>query len=244
MKKIYCFIFFQILHSISFGQNFEGKIIYKVINVDSVNNLRSTEIDEEYFKDANFKVVNIDSSDKLEWYDKDKNKYFSLLRNLDTFKTPSETLPFEQTIQNYFSLQWSLYINSDNRYYAKFSNSDTLKWTDGSLNHDSIISMHINKDVVKVLGYNCDELIINCNNGIKKYYYNSSNFRMDAKQFIKYKSGNWTDFLLMTNSLPLMQIEDSQNNHFETIAIDIVEMKLDEAFLKLPKNSITAKNDY
>ncbi len=195
MKKIYCFFLFQILLSTSYGQNFEGKIVYKMIFKDSSTGYNFNSFYQQYFKDGNFKVITNDSM-----------------------------------------YQWSLYINSENKYYSKLANSDTLQWTDGSLNHDSIISMHINKNVIKILGYNCDELILTCNNGIKKYYYCSSNFKMDAKQFLKYKSGNWTDFLLMSNSLPLMQIEDSKNTHFETIAVEAAEMKLDDTFFKLPKN--------
>lgn len=202
MKKIYPFILFQILFSHAFGQNFEGKIVYKVDFKDSSANFNFSAIDQEYFKDGNFKVVSTDSI-----------------------------------------YQWSLYINSENKYYTKLANSDTIRWTDGTLNHDSIISMHINKNVLKILGYDCDELIMTCNNGIKKYYYSSSNFKINAKQFIKYKSGNWTDFLLITNSLPLMQIEDGKNVHTKIVAIETAKIKLDETFFKLPKNSILSKSE-
>jgi hypothetical protein len=201
MKKIYFFLIFQISLSTCYAQNFEGKIIYKVIFKDSIDNFTYSSIMQEYFKDGNLKVI---SSDSL--------------------------------------YQWSLYINSENKYYTKLANSDTLRWTDGALNHDSIISIQINKNVIKILGYNCNELIMTCNNGIKKYYYSPLNFKTDAKQFIKYKSGNWTDFLLITNSLPLMQIEDNKNTHTQIVAIETMEMKLDDTFFKLPKNSILSKN--
>ena len=208
--------------------------------MDSSSNLKSIEIDQQYFKDGNFKVVNIDSSYHFEWYDKNKNRYISLLRDADTFKTTFETLPFHETIKG-FAVQWSLYINSVNKYYLKMPNSDTVKWTDGSLNHDSIISIYTYKNVAKILGYNCDEIVMICTNGIKKFYYSTSNFKVNSKQFIKYKSGNWTDFLLMTNSLPLMQIEQSDKSYTEIVAIKAEKMKLDEEFFKLPKNLIISK---
>ena len=203
MKTIYCFILFQILLSTCIGQNFEGRIVYKVEFTDSSADYHFSSIDQEYFKNGDFKVVSSDS-----------------------------TYP------------WSLYINAENKYYARLGKSDTVKWTDGTLNHDSIISIHSIKNVINILGYNCDECIMTCTNGIKKYYYSSTNFKMDGKQFIDYRSGNWADFLLLTNSLPLMQIEDSKNTHTRIVAIATAKMKLDESFFKLPGNAILVKEVY
>src|SRR6185437_10864832 len=98
MKKIYLFLLSQILLLTVSGQNFEGKITYRLTSIDSSTNLKSSEIDEEYFKDGDFKVINIDSSYRFEWYDKRKDKYISLKRDADTFKTTKETLPFEAKI--------------------------------------------------------------------------------------------------------------------------------------------------
>jgi hypothetical protein len=202
--------------------------------------LKFSFISEEYFKDSNFKTVYIDSSYKIEWYDRKGNRYISLRRESDTFKTSKETLPFEASIPDW-STQWDLYVNSDNKCYSKLPNSDTLEWTDGSLYHDSILSMHVNKNVTRLLGYTCGELVIICTNGVKQFYYSPINFKVNSKQFIKYKSGNWTDFLLIANSLPLMQIEHRDKLYTEIVAIKAEEMKLNNGFFTVPGNLIISK---
>ena len=79
-----------------------------------------------------------------------------------------------KSVTNGTLMQWQLYINSENKLYSKMSNSETVFWNDGLTNTDSIISVELNKNVIEILGYKCDELILTCKSGIQKYYFNST----------------------------------------------------------------------
>src|SRR6202012_3387001 len=89
---------------------------------------------------------------------------------------------------------WQIYVNSDNKLYNKFSNSATVFWIDGSVNKDSVISVQLNKNAVEILGYQCDELVLNCKTGVEKYYF-TSKFPVDSKLFAKHLCQNWYDYL-------------------------------------------------
>ncbi|UXP33342.1 hypothetical protein N6H18_05175 [Reichenbachiella agarivorans] len=71
-----------------------------------------------------------------------------------------------RSVSNGSFSQWQLYLNAENRLYSKLSNSEVILWNDGSVKSDSIVSMELNKGVVDILGYKCDELILSCTSGI------------------------------------------------------------------------------
>ena len=95
----------------------------------------------------------------------------------------------------------------------------------------------------EVLGYKCDEVILTCKSGTQKYYF-SSKISVDTKLFTNHKYGNWYDFLLKSNSLPLKSVVDNGQFSLETIAIEVKEMKLDKSLFELPANSKTMKSPY
>lgn len=134
--------------------------------------------------------------------------------------------------------QWSIYKNSENKYYNKLSNSDTVTWTNGNINHDSVINSQVNKNISEILGYRCDEIILTTKSGIKKFYFNANSvLSTDPKKFINYEAGNWYDFLSISNSLPLRTIEDNEFSTYELIAKEIIPKKLENDFFNLPANT-------
>ena len=148
-----------------------------------------------------------------------------------------------KSVTNGTLMQWQLYVNSENKLYSKMSNSETVFWNDGLTNTDSIISIKLNKNVIKILGYECDELILTCKSGIQKYYFNST-LKVDVSLFENHKFGNWYDFLKESNSLPLKMIIDNAQFTMENIATEVKEMKLNEKDFQLPENTKTAKSPY
>tara|TARA_B110000114_G_C14895954_1_gene318691 strand:+ start:74 stop:703 length:630 start_codon:yes stop_codon:yes gene_type:complete len=148
-----------------------------------------------------------------------------------------------KSVTNGTLMQWQLYVNSENKLYSKMSNSETVFWNDGLTNPDSIISVKLNKNVIKILGYECDELILTCKSGIQKYYFNST-LKVDVSLFENHKFGNWYDFLKESNSLPLKMIIDNAQFTMENIATEVKEMKLNEKDFQLPENIKTAKSPY
>lgn len=140
-------------------------------------------------------------------------------------------------------VQWQLYINKDNKLYNKMSNSETIFWNDGITNPDSIISVEINKGVIEILGYKCDEVILTCKSGVQKYYFNQK-IAVDVSLFKNHLYGNWYDFLKVSKSLPLKSIIETQQFTLVSLATDIKEMKLDDKEFQLPETAKTAKSPY
>lgn len=125
--------------SFLYGQNFEGKLVYKTeykskmpnVTTDQFTSMMGTTMDY-FLKDGNYKSTS-----------------------------------------NGTFLQWQLYINKDNKLYNKLANSPTILWNDGAENADEVIKAEVNKGVIEILGYKCDELILTCKTGVQKYYFNS-----------------------------------------------------------------------
>lgn len=140
-------------------------------------------------------------------------------------------------------LQWQLYINEDNKLYTKMSDSEAAIWNDGAMNSDEVLKSEINKEVVDILGYKCDELILTCKSGMQKYYFNTK-LSVDAKLFANHKFGNWYDFVSRTNSLPLKFIYDSPQFYLESIATDVHSEPIDKSLLTLPVGTKTEKSPY
>ena len=193
----------------SFGQTFEGKIVYK-------NTYKS-------------KMPNV-TDEQFTTMMGSKQEYF--IKNGDS-----------KSVANGSFFQWQLYINKDNKLYSKMSNSETLLWNDAATNPDEILKTEINKGVTEILGYKCDEIVLTCKSGIQKYYFNTK-FSVDINLFTNHKFGNWYDFLLKSNSLPLKSIIDNSQFTLESVATEVEEMKLDKTLFDLPTDSKTMKSPY
>ena len=148
-----------------------------------------------------------------------------------------------KSISNGTLFQWQLYVNKDNKFYIKMSNSEIVFWNDASIQGDEILKVELNKGVTEILGYKCDEVIFTCKSGIQKYYFNT-NLSVDTKLFINHKFGNWFDFLSKSNSLPLKSIVENAQFTLETTATDVKPMKLDNKIFELPIGIKTEKSPY
>jgi hypothetical protein len=148
-----------------------------------------------------------------------------------------------KSITNGTLVQWQLYINKDNKLYNKLSNSETAFWNDASVQGDEVVNAEVNKNVSEILGYQCDELVLTCKSGVQKYYFNTK-LSVDTKLFTNHKFGNWYDYLLKTNSLPLKSIIETVQFTMESTAIEVKPMKLDTKYFELPAGITTAKSPY
>src|SRR5258706_9012737 len=168
MKYYFTFLLIIFYALTTFGQTFEGEIVYENSFKSKIPNLS----DQQFSSMMGL---------KQEYYIK-KGDY--------------------KSVANGSLVQWQLYINTDNKLYNKMANSDTILWNDGSVNEDEVLSSTFNKGVIEVLGYKCDELILNCKSGIQKYYFNSK-LSVETKLYTNHKYGNWFDYLSRANALPL-----------------------------------------
>ena len=209
MTKTITFLLGTLFAITSFGQTFEGKIVYKNTYKSKMPNVT----DEQF-------TTMMGST----------QEYF--IKNGDY-----------KSVANGSFFQWQLYVNKDNKLYSKMANSEKLLWNDGATNSDEILKAEVNKSVIEVLGYKCDELVLTCKSGIQKFYFNLK-FSVDTKLFVNHKFGNWYDFLLKTNSLPLKTIVDNGQFSLESIATEIKEMKLEKPVFDLPTDLQTMKSPY
>jgi hypothetical protein len=148
-----------------------------------------------------------------------------------------------KSVTNGTLFEWQLYINKDNKLYSKMANAPTLLYNDGSENKDVVLKAEINKGVVVILGYTCDELILTCKTGVQKFYFNSK-LKVDPKLFENHKLGNWNEVLSRTQSLPLKIILDTTQFYLESLAVEIKAMKLDASLFELPAGSKAEKSPY
>lgn len=209
MTKTITFLVAAIFAITSFGQSFEGKIVYQNAYKSKIPNVT----DEQF-------TTMMGST----------QEYF--IKNGDYISVANGSL-----------FQWQLYVNTDNKLYSKMANSETLFWNDGAANTDEILKAEINKDVIEILGYKCDELVLTCKSGIQKYYFNTK-LSVDTKLFVNHKFGNWYDFLSKSNSLPLKSIVTNSQFTLESVATAINEMELDKTFFDLPAGAKTMKSPY
>ncbi len=131
--------------------------------------------------------------------------------------------------------KWVLYKKSDNKLYNK---GTKIYWTDAAINDDEILEIKINKNVLTVLGYKCDELILKCKNSVQKYYFNSVT-AVNPKHFENHKSGNLYKIISITKAIPLKTIFiiEAQNFELETTATEIKRGKLTDKLFELPKDA-------
>ena len=209
MTKTITFLLGTLFAITSFGQTFEGKIVYKNTYKSKMPNVT----DEQF-------TTMMGST----------QEYF--IKNGDY-----------KSVANGSFFQWQLYVNKDNKLYSKMANSEKLLWNDGATNSDEILKAEVNKSEIEVLGYKCDELVLTCKSGIQKFYFNLK-FSVDTKLFVNHKFGNWYDFLLKTNSLPLKTVVDNGQFTLESIATEIKEMKLEKPVFDLPTDLQTMKSPY
>ncbi len=209
MTKTIIFLIVAFSSLVSFGQHFEGKIVYKNSYTSKMPG-----VSDEQFTSSLGSVI--------EYYIKDGD-YKSLM--------------------NGSLLEWQLYVNKDNKLYNKITNSESLLWYDGATNTDEVLKTEINKAVVDVLEYKCDELILTCKSGTQKYYF-SPKLSIDTKKFEQHKFGNFYDFLSKTNAIPLKLIIETEQFIVESIATEIKPLKLDKTFFELPANAKTMKSPY
>ncbi|HZY79807.1 MAG TPA: hypothetical protein VFE50_09805 [Cyclobacteriaceae bacterium] len=57
-------------------------------------------------------------------------------------------------------LQYQVYVKSENKIYSKMAPSDTLYWTDASVDVDPVTDISVSKKSEEVLGLMCDKIVM------------------------------------------------------------------------------------
>jgi hypothetical protein len=207
MKQTLTTFCLSVVYLSSFGQSFEGEIVYQTSFKSKIPDITAKEFSSVMSVGKNFFIKDGDF------------KY--------------ETDGAHQL--------WQLYINADNKLYHKYSNSEVLIWNDASVNREEVLSTEIYKDAAEILGYKCDEIILNCNIGIHKYYF-SSKLHIDGKLYTNCLIDNWYAYLSNANAIPLKIVFDNEQVSMETTAIAVKPMILDKSIFTLPEGAKTSKS--
>ncbi|HEX6225024.1 MAG TPA: hypothetical protein VFZ52_11470, partial [Chryseolinea sp.] len=127
--------------------------------------------------------------------------------------------------------------------YTKFSNSPSVLWNDGAVNPDSVLKSELNKEVVEILGYKCDELVLTCTSGVQKYYFNSK-LKVDPTLYARHKFGNWHHYLLKSRAVPLKMLVDNVQFSLESVAVEVTPQKIDSQLFALPADAKLEKSPF
>ena len=111
------------------------------------------------------------------------------------------------------------------------------------MNPDSVLKTELNKEVVDILGYKCDELIFTCKSGVQKYYFNSK-LQIDPKLFENHKFGNWYHYLLQSKAVPLKMMIDNAQFSVVSMATNIQPGKIDDQIFGLPADAKLEKSPF
>jgi len=131
---------------------------------------------------------------------------------------------------------WTIFKKAENKVYRKTKNGKIF-WSDANSNNDSITKITLNKKALKVLDYDCDELIIESLGSIQKYYF-SSKLSINPKFYKNHKNGNLNIITSITKSIPLKTIFifEVQGLILESTAIKINKRKIEDNVFLIPKN--------
>jgi len=134
------------------------------------------------------------------------------------------------------SNKWTSYINAENKVYTKPEKKDKAYFTDASKNDDEILETQLNPKAIKILGYDCDELVVKCKSSIQKYYFNSVT-SVNPKLFEKHIYGNLNKIMAITKSIPLKEIFifEEQDLELESLAVEIIKTEVMEDTFIIPK---------
>lgn len=99
---------------------------------------------------------------------------------------------------------WTIFKQEEGKIYTK-TKKGKIFWSYSNSSNDSIVKATINKKVLNILGYDCDELILETLNSIQKYYYNSK-FSVNPELYKNHKNGNLYYITSMTKSIPLKTV--------------------------------------
>lgn len=139
---------------------------------------------------------------------------------------------YYKSLSNGALVTMELYDKPANRIYHTKPKSDTLYWFDASVNSDSVTGYEIRKNAETVLGYTCDVMVVKTTQQTLTYYY-CDKFKLNSRDYTKHQYGNWDFFTAKCGTLPLKTIIERGQFKVESVATEILPMKLEASFFKV-----------
>jgi hypothetical protein len=137
---------------------------------------------------------------------------------------------------NGVGITMQLYNSETNKLYNETSRSDTLYWFDANVKSDVVISYELVKNKTKILGEDCDALVLKTQNGKTTYYY-TSKYPVDFAKYQMHSYGNWNYYLSKAKSVPLKIVIENEQFKMESTALKIEAEQLADDFFTVSVNT-------
>jgi hypothetical protein len=134
--------------------------------------------------------------------------------------------------------EFDMYRRSDNRYYIKKWNNDTIHWYDCSKGGKSIIDLKVITQKKKVLGMQCDELTVKYSDLTRVEYYNSDSISVDPEWFSEFKRDDQHKIDAIQKSIFLRSESDFPLFTIISHASRIERQTVRQDAFEIPRNSI------
>jgi hypothetical protein len=132
----------------------------------------------------------------------------------------------------------TIYRKQDNKEFTEKTGTDTSIWTDCSRTGDKILKLELNPKKEKVLGIDCDELIIYYNNRTESDYYNSDSFHINPNWFTNYVKDGENEIDLKEQAVCLKHKVEYPGFTFILSATSFSRRELDDNIFRLPFNQV------
>lgn len=131
---------------------------------------------------------------------------------------------------------WNMFKWDERKKYNKAKKSGKIFWRNEKLSKDTIVDFKVNKSVVTILGYECDELIIKKPGVIEKYYF-SNKLALNPKFYNVPVKGNYYGTSSITKSITLKTIFIlvNQGLTLESTALNIDKSPVDDKIFLIPE---------
>jgi hypothetical protein len=217
MKSVFT-ILLILFCALSFAQNFEGSITYKMemLNPNSalIPDSSFQEIIKQQFGERGYMIQT--------YYYKGKN-YISEL---------------DAGMQSGFQC----YNPKDKLLYSWQVNNDTAITVDSRKYMDEVIEIMSSNETETILNIPCKVLILKSKMGSMKVWYNSEHFKTDPKLYKGHKYGHWEAMLNEIKCLPIKVEQTGFMTHVVQTATEYKETVVAEDKFKLPKFKVVITN--
>ncbi|WP_026704369.1 hypothetical protein [Flavobacterium soli] len=217
-KKQFITFILALTCCLSFGQNFEGWITYK---------LEALNPNPEMIPDSTWqKGIKEQFGERgyiLQKYFYKKDKYVSQME-IGTQKG------------------FQAFNPKDKLLYSWGMNSDTAVTVDSKMYLDAFKEILESDKTETILGIPCKSVIVKSNMGEMTLWYNPNYFKMDAVLFKGHKYGHWEEILKKIGCLPLKMEQKGFMAHTVQTILEYKVETLDDALFTIPKFKELIKN--
>lgn len=139
---------------------------------------------------------------------------------------------FYKSFLNGYSISYSQYDYRLNRVYLKRFKVDTLNWFNADINTDTLRDYQIKAKAGKVLGLDCDVIIMRTKTGTTTIFF-SKKYKIDVSKYKRHNYENWQFYLEKCGALPLKTIIETPTFMMESTAIKVETIKLEDSYFSI-----------